>query len=78
LAQQPAPTRRVVGAHERARLAATARHRPLDVEALEDARRALRAARAEGYIRELVAAAPPLSQSQRDRLALLLRGGAEE
>lgn len=37
-------------------------------------RRDLRAARAEEYIRKLVEAAPPLTDEQRDKLALLLRG----
>ena len=59
---------------ERARLAATKKHHPdADVSLI---RRDLRAARAEDYIRKLVATAPPLTASQRDVLAVLLRGGA--
>lgn len=38
-----------------------------------EARRALRAARAEDYIKALVDGAPALSAEQRDRLAVLLR-----
>ncbi len=58
---------------ERARVASLTRSRSADDPALLAARRDLRAARAEEYIRELVAAAPPLTLEQRDRLALLLR-----
>ncbi len=75
MAQQSLPRRRnVPGAQERAVVAAIARHRPNDTQALEEARLALRAVRAEDYIRKLVETAPPLSDAQRDRLALLLRG----
>ena len=38
-------------------------------------RRQLKAERLEDYISRVVDAAPPLSAAQRDRLALLLRGG---
>jgi hypothetical protein len=38
--------------------------------------RAKKVAAVERRIRELVESAPPLSDEQRDRLALLLRGGA--
>ncbi|XVQ83163.1 hypothetical protein ACQP2K_30615 [Microbispora siamensis] len=44
-------------------------------EAAERARADLKALKAEAYIKQLVDEAPPLSQEQRDRLALLLRGG---
>lgn len=37
--------------------------------------RARQVAAVERRIKDLVAAAPPLSESQRDHLALLLRGG---
>ncbi len=60
--------------HERAKIAALSRSRTADDPEILDARRNLRAGRAEDYIRELVAAAPPLSDAQLDRLALLLRG----
>lgn len=56
----------------RSQIAIQSRHHPdLDTSEL---RRDLRAARAEEYIREVVAAAPPLTAEQRDRLAVLLRG----
>ena len=64
--------------HERARIAALTRSRTSDDPDLEDARRNLRAARLEDYIRTTVDAAPPLSADQRDRLALLLRGGGND
>ncbi len=62
--------------HERAKVASLSRSRTSDDPDLVAARRDLRAARAEDYIRKLVDAAPPLSDEQRDRLALLLRGSA--
>lgn len=40
-------------------------------------RRQLKAERLEDYIKRVVDAAPPLSASQRDRLALLLRPGVD-
>ncbi len=58
---------------ERASVAALAKHRTPDDPDLADARRNLRAARLEYYIRATVEAAPPLTAQQRDRLALLLR-----
>lgn len=60
----------------RARVAALARHRPDDLPALNAARTTLKFSRAEQYVRELVEGAPPLTEAQRDRLALLLRPGA--
>ena len=60
--------------HHRAVVAAKRRHHP-DADVTEE-RRALRAARAEDYIKKLVDGAPPLTDAQRDRVALLLRGGA--
>ncbi len=59
---------------ERSRIAALTRSRDPDDPDLLDARRNLRAARAEEYIADLVAAAPALSIEQRDRLSVLLRG----
>jgi hypothetical protein len=61
---------------ERARVASLSRSRSADDPTLVEARRDLRAARAEEYIRKLVEAAPPLSAEQRDRLAILLKGAA--
>ncbi len=58
---------------ERARHNALLRYRSADDPEVLDAKRDLRAARAEDYISRVVDAAPPLTQQQRDRLALLLR-----
>ncbi len=60
---------------ERARVASLTRSRTPDDPDLLDARRNLRAERLADYIRRTVDAAPPLTSSQRDELALLLRGG---
>lgn len=57
----------------RGRLAALTRHRALNDPDVDAARRDLRVASAEDYIRRLVDAAPPLTDDQRSRLALLLR-----
>ncbi len=64
--------------HERARIAALTRSRTSDDPDLEDARRNLRAARLEDYIRTAVDAAPELSADQRRRCASLLRGGGRD
>jgi hypothetical protein len=58
--------------HERARVARLSQSYASDDPKLLAARRDLRAARAEDYIRKLVAAAPQLSDEQRLRLSLLL------
>ena len=58
--------------HERARVARLSQSLPPDAPALRDARRDLRAARAEDYIRKLVDAAPPLTPEQTARLSVLL------
>ncbi len=60
---------------ERARVASLSRSRTPTDPALVDARRDLRAARAEDYIRGLVESAPPMTDAQLDRLVLLLRPG---
>jgi hypothetical protein len=59
---------------ERARVASLCRSRTPDDPVLLGARRDLRAARAEDYIKRLVDAAPPLTPGQLDRLAVMLRG----
>lgn len=59
---------------QRAKLAALQRHRPTDETTL-DLARAFKADRLEDYIKRTVDAAPPLTQSQRERLAALLAGG---
>ncbi len=61
---------------DRARVASLSRSRAADDPGLLEAKRDLRAARLETKIRETVDAAPPLTHSQRVRLALLLSGGA--
>ena len=58
----------------RARLAALKRHHPNDQETLELARD-FKAERLEDYVAAVVAKAPALTQAQRDKLALILRGG---
>lgn len=67
-------------AHHRARLAAISRHRPLDDAT--DVRGELKTANVEAYIQRVLSEAPPLTESQRARLAALLlparRGGAAE
>jgi len=60
---------------ERARVASLTRSREASDPDLLDARRNLRAARLADYIRRTVDTAPPLTADQRDRLAVLLRGG---
>ncbi len=60
----------------RSNVANTIRLHPDDAEAIAEARRLLKAARAEDYIRKLVDESPPLTDAIRDRLALILRGGA--
>lgn len=62
----------------RGRVAALTRSRRDDDPELVSERQKLAAARVEAYIRKTVEAAPPLDQATRDRLALLLRGGAAE
>ena len=56
----------------RGRVAILARRRGPDAPEVLEGRRVLKAAAAERYIRELVAEAPPLTESQRARLAVLL------
>ena len=59
---------------ERAKLAAISRHHSGDTEAIDAARRDLRAARLEDHVRAAVDAAPPLTAEQRNRLSAILRG----
>jgi hypothetical protein len=61
--------------HERARVASLTRSRTADDPELLNARSALRTAKFEADVRKLVDAAPPLTDEQRNRLALLLLGG---
>jgi len=61
--------------HERAVLARRTREHGAGHPLVTEARRDFRAARLAAYIEKVVAEAPPLTPGQRDRLALLLRGG---
>lgn len=63
--------------HERARVASLSRSRTADDPELVEARRNLRTERLADYIKRTVDAAPPLTADQRDRLAVLLRGGPD-
>ena len=58
---------------DRARVAAFRRHRPNDPKTDELAAK-FKADRLAQHIRHVVDSAPPLTPSQRDRLAILLRG----
>ena len=57
---------------ERARVASLSRSRVPNDPDLVAARRDLRAARAEDYIKQVLAAAPPLTEEQRRHLAAIL------
>ena len=61
--------------HHRARIAALSRDRASDDPELAGARRDLRAARLEEYIERTLAEAPPLTDEQLDKLAVLLHRG---
>ena len=63
--------------HERAVLARRTRDHGADHILVAEARRDFRAARLAAYIEKVVNAAPPLTNAQRDRLAVLLRGGVD-
>ncbi len=63
---------------ERARVASLTRSRAADDPDLLAARRNLREQRLADYITRTVAAAPPLTGAQRDRLALLLRAAPSD
>lgn len=61
---------------ERAKVAALSRSRTADDPDLVQARERLRVARFEEHVRKLVESAPPLSDGQRSRLAVLIHGSA--
>jgi len=61
--------------HHRGRVAALSRSRTADDPELVDARQQLAAARLEYHVKRVLAEAPPLTDSQRDRIAQILRGG---
>lgn len=60
----------------RAQVAALSRSRTADDPDLIEARRNLRAARLEEHVQKALEDAPPLTDSQRERIARLLIGGA--
>ena len=60
---------------ERARVASLSRSRTPDDPDLVNARRNLKAERLADYITRVVDTMPPLTPAQRDKLAMLLRGG---
>lgn len=64
-------------ASARGRLSAAMRHHPDDAAGLADRRQALAAAKIAQYVEDTLAAAPPLSDEQRNRLARLLRRPTE-
>lgn len=59
--------------HERARVGSLSRSRSDDDPELVEARRNLAAANIEDYVEKVLAAAPPLTDAQRSRLAELLK-----
>ena len=62
---------------ERGRIAGLSRDRAPDDPDLINARRNMRAERLAEHVAKVVAQAPPLTAAQRDRIAVLLRGGAK-
>ncbi|MGY1778771.1 hypothetical protein [Geodermatophilus sp. SYSU D01036] len=62
----------------RSQIGVAKRLRPEDTKALENLRREFGAARLEEYIQKTLETFPPLSQSQRDRLAGLLLSGRQD
>lgn len=63
---------------ERARVASLSRSRTSNDPDLVQARSNLKAARLEEYVARAVAEAPPLSDSQRERIAAILRPSGGE
>lgn len=61
---------------ERARVASLTRSRTPDDPDLVDARRNLKAARLEHHIESTLAAWPPLTEAQVDRVVAILRGAS--
>ena len=60
----------------RNKLAVTCRYHADNVEAIEEARRVLTEAKLAAHVKEALAAAPPMSDRQLERIARLLLGGA--
>jgi hypothetical protein len=63
---------------QRARLAALRRHHPDDLTVGLEEHRDFKAGAAERYVQELVDSWPPLTDTQRSRLAVLLLGGGND
>lgn len=61
--------------HERARIASLTRSRQPDDPELVAARQNLAALRLEEFVSKTLATCPPLTNTQRDRIAALLRAG---
>lgn len=70
--RSPSPT----VAHLRGKVAALSRSRTDNDPELRDARRALAAESLAERASRIAAAAPPLTEAQRDRIAAILGGGA--
>ena len=58
--------------HHRSRVAVLTRLHPDRVEEIDDARRALKTARATDYLRDLVTSPPALTVAQREQLAAIV------
>lgn len=65
-------------AHNKATVAALSRSRPADDPDLIEARRNLRADVLAAHVAKSLAGAPPLTDTQRQRIARLLIGGASD
>jgi hypothetical protein len=63
---------------KRATVAALKRHRPNDTKAVDDAVRDLHEIMLREHIEKVIGQAPPLSDTQRARLAALLQSGGGE
>ena len=57
------------------KLGSTIRHHPDRIEKIAEFQAELATEKIADYVTQVVAAAPPLSPAQRDRLAVLLRSG---
>jgi hypothetical protein len=73
----PSITLDAEGRHRRARLSANSKHHPDRPDLLDPDRRWLKAAAAEVYIRQVVDSLPPLTDTQRRKLAALLHPGGD-
>lgn len=62
---------------DRARVASLSRSRAADDPELIEARRNLKAERLAAYVKQVVESAPPLTEAQCDRVAVLLRSAGD-